>query len=78
MGLIDRIFGRRQKYRSTKALGIYPGQLRYKIYQCLSNGKTYQQTYEELCEEGEFQNQGRSDALRYIEYFHRRMKGDEK
>jgi hypothetical protein len=78
MGLINSILGKKPKYRSAKELGIYPGQLRYKLYQCLSEGKSPEQTYERLREEGEFKNQHRNDALRYIEYFHRRMKGEEK
>jgi len=78
MGIINRLLGKRHKYRSTSELGIYSGQLRYKIYQCLSDGKTAEQTYKELSENGEFKNQHRSDALRYIEHFHRRMKGEEK
>jgi len=78
MGIINRLVGKRHKYKTTSELGTYPGQLRYKIYQCLSDGKTVEHIYEELSETGEFKNQNRSDALRYIEYFHRKMKGEEK
>jgi len=74
MGLLNWLF--RPKYKSVKELGIKPGWLRYKIYECLSAGKTEEQTYEELKERGEYdEDHQRSDALSYIKYFHDVMKG---
>ena len=78
MGLIKKLFRKKPSYRAPEELGIHPGQVRYKIYQGFSEGYTSEQIYVKLSGEGEFKNQGRSDALRYIDYFYRRMRGEER
>jgi len=76
MGLINMLFGEKRKYRSPKELGIYPSQLRFKIYELFREGKTAVQIYDELKEEEGWVNHQRSLRLNYIEYFHRKMKGE--
>ncbi len=79
MGLIGRFLGKKPKekklkYKSMKKLGIHPDWVRGKIYQGLVKGMTPETIYETM-KNDEFGTQNKNDAIRYIEYLHKRMIG---
>ncbi len=63
------------QFRSPVELQIHPGQLRYKVYLALAEGKNIEETYASLSAEGEFDHQIKSDAIRFIAYYLRIMTG---
>jgi predicted Zn-dependent protease len=64
----------KDKYLSPEELEIYPGQLRWKIYQGFCAGKTANDIYHEIS--GEFAELSKGDGLVYVERFHKKMKGE--
>ena len=59
------------------ALGIGPGMFRYKIYKYLREGRDAEEIWEKLRRQGEFQENNKSQDVRYIEYIYARMTGEE-
>jgi len=79
MGLISRFLGKKPKekklkYKSMEKLGISPDWVRGKIYQGLVKGMPPEEIYEAM-KNDEFGTQNKNDAIRYIEYLHKRMIG---
>ncbi len=79
MGLISRFLGKKPKekklkYKSMEKLGISPDWARGKIYQGLVKGMTSEEIYEPM-KNNEFATLSKNDAIRYIEYLHKRMIG---
>ncbi len=67
MRFIDRLLGK------EKALSISTEQIKTKIYECLSEGKTPEQVIEDERLTGWKLLNSKSDALSYIKYIHRQM-----
>lgn len=67
MRFIDRLLGK------EKALSISTEQIKTKIYECLSEGKTPEQVIEDERLTGWKLINSKSDALSYIKYIHRQM-----
>lgn len=67
MRFIDRLLGK------EKALSISTEQIKTKIYECLSEGKTPEQVIEDERLTGWKLLNSKSDALIYIKYIHRQM-----
>lgn len=67
MRFIDRLLGK------EKALSISTEQIKTKIYECLSEGKTPEQVIEDERLTGWELINSKSDALSYIKYIHRQM-----
>ena len=79
MGLIGRFLGKKPKekklkYKSMEKLGINPDWARGKIYRGFVKGMTSEEIYETM-KNNEFATQSKKDAIRYIEYLHKRMIG---
>jgi hypothetical protein len=79
MGFISRFLGKKPeekklKYKSMEKLKIRPDWVRGKIYHGFVKGMTSEKIYETM-KNDEFGTQSKKDAIRYIEYFHKQMKG---